>query len=119
MADVAMRLEAFSPAPRGPVADALETGKVQRMPVTEAALRDWSGSPEHLQVLRALRLNSLVTVPLVDQGEAFGTVTLSSADRDWHASRSAAAAVAAVTSSPACATLARLQRRRRADDRRS
>ncbi len=119
LAEVAMRLEAFTPAPRGPVARAIETGEVQRLAVSEAALRDWSGSPEHLQLLRALRLNSLVTVPLVDRGDTFGAVTLSSADRAWHASRSATAAIAALASSPACMALARLQRRRRSDARRS
>jgi CheY-like chemotaxis protein len=112
MTEVAMRLEAFSPAPEGPVARAVETGEVQRLPVSDSTLRRWSGSPEHLMVLRALLLHSLLTVPLVHEGSIIGSVTLSSAEPGWHASAAAGEAAAALVSPAAADQLGRLMKSR-------
>ena len=110
MTEVAMRLEAFSPAPEGPVARAVATGEVQRLPVSDSTLRRWSGSPEHLMVLRALMLHSLLAVPLVHDGSVIGSVTLSSADPGWHDSLAAGEAVAVVASPAAADHLGRVIR---------
>jgi CheY-like chemotaxis protein len=115
MTDVAMRLEAFSPAREGPVARALATGEVQRLPVSDSTLRRWSGSPEHLMVLRALMLHSLLAVPLVHDGTVIGSISLSSADPGWHDSTAAAEAVAAVGAPAAADQLGRLIRSRTRD----
>jgi FixJ family two-component response regulator len=114
MTEVAMRLEAFSPAPEGPVARAVDTREVQQLTVSDATLRRWSGSPEHLLVMRALQLHSLVAMPLVHQDRVIGGVTLSSADPDWHSSSSARDAVAALTGPGASRELGRLLLARRA-----
>jgi GAF domain-containing protein len=108
MTEVAMRLEAFSPAPEGPVARAVETGEVQRLAVSDSTLRRWSASPEHLLVLRALMLHSLLTVPLVHEENVIGSVTLSSADPSWHASVAASDAAAALAAPAAADQLGRL-----------
>jgi CheY-like chemotaxis protein/GAF domain-containing protein len=108
MAEVAMRLEAFSPREEGPVAVAVQTRSPQRMTVSEATLRRWSASPEHLLVLRALELRSIVAAPLVHQDMVIGGIALSSAAPRWHASAAAEAALEAITGSAACAELGRL-----------
>jgi GAF domain-containing protein len=108
MTEVAMRLEAFTPREEGPVAVAAETREPQRMSVSDATLRRWSASPEHLLVLRALELRSMVAAPLVQQDVVIGGVALSSPDPRWHASSAATAALRAITSSPACDELGRL-----------
>jgi GAF domain-containing protein len=108
MTEVAMRLEAFSPAPEGPVSRAVAAREVQQLTVSDATLRRWSGSPEHLLVMRALRLHSLVAVPLIHLDRVIGGVTLSSADPDWHASTAARDAAAALTGPGASEELGRL-----------
>lgn len=108
MAEVALRLEAFSPREEGPVAVAVQTGSPQRMTVSDATLRRWSASPEHLLVLRALELRSIVAAPIVHQDVVIGGVALCSPDPRWHASTAAAAALEAITTSAACDELGRL-----------
>ncbi len=108
LADVAMRLEAFSPREEGPVAVAVQTRAPQRMSVSDTTLRRWSASPEHLLVLRALELRSMVAAPLVHRDVVIGGVALSSTDARWHASSAATAALAAITTSAACDQLGRL-----------
>lgn len=113
MTEVAMRLEAFAPAPEGPVARAVEAREVQRLAVSDSTLRRWSGSPEHLLVMRALQLHSLVAVPLIHEDRVIGGVTLSSADPDWHSSPAARDAAAALTGPGASQELGRLLLARR------
>jgi GAF domain-containing protein len=113
LADVALRLEAFSPREEGPVAVAVQTRAPQRMGVSDTTLRRWSASPEHLLVLRALELRSIVAAPLVHQDVVIGGVALSSTDARWHASAAATAALVAITTSPACDELGRLVLSRR------
>lgn len=108
MTEVAMRLEAFSPREEGPVAVAIATRAPQRMTVSDATLRRWSASPEHLLVLRALELRSIVAAPLVHQDVVVGGIALSSPDPVWHDSPAATRALAAITSSAASAELGRL-----------
>lgn len=108
MAEVAMRLEAFSPRAEGPVAVAVERREAQRMAVSDATLRRWSASPEHLLVLRALQLQSLVSAPLLHRDVVVGGITLSSPDSRWHASAAATGALASLESSPAADELGRL-----------
>jgi GAF domain-containing protein len=113
MTEVAMRLEAFSPAPDGPVSRAVEDREVQQLTVSDATLRRWSGSPEHLLVMRALQLHSLVAVPLIHHDRVIGGVTLSSADPDWHDSASARDAIAALSGPGAAEAMGRLVAQRR------
>lgn len=108
LADVALRLEAFSPREEGPVAVAIQTRAPQRMTVSDTTLRRWSASPEHLLVLRALELRSIVAAPLAQRDEVIGGIALSSPDPRWHASSAAVAALDAITASPACDELGRL-----------
>jgi serine/threonine-protein kinase RsbW len=108
MADVALRLEAFTPREEGPVAVAVRDRAVQRLPVSDVTLRRWSASPEHLLVLRALQLHSMVAVPLVQGDLVLGGITLSSPDPRWHASTAATEAIRAVSASPAADELGRL-----------
>lgn len=108
MTEVAMRLEAFSPREEGPVAVAVRTRAPQRLTVSDATLRRWSASPEHLLVLRGLQLRSMVAAPLVHQDVVVGGIALSSADPAWHDSPAASEALAAITSSAAFAELGRL-----------
>lgn len=108
MAEVAIRLEAFSPQEEGPVAVAIERREPQRMAVSDTTLRRWSASPEHLLVLRALQLQSLVAAPLVHRDVVVGGITLSSADPRWHVSVAATEALATLESSPAADELGRL-----------
>jgi GAF domain-containing protein len=108
LADVAMRLEAFSPMAEGPVDVAIRTREPLRMTVSDTTLRRWSSSPEHLLVLRALQLQSLVAAPLIPRGTVIGGVTLSSPDPRWHTTRAADEALAAIEASPDCDELGRL-----------
>jgi CheY-like chemotaxis protein len=108
MAEVAIRLEAFSPRAEGPVAVAIERREPQRMAVTDATLRRWSASPEHLLVLRALQLQSLVAAPLLHRDVVVGGITLSSPDPRWHVSAAATEALATLGTSPAADELGRL-----------
>jgi GAF domain-containing protein len=108
MAEVALRLEAFTPREEGPVAVAVRTLTPQRTAVSDATLRRWSASPEHLLVLRALQLHSMVAVPLVQGDLVLGGVTLSSPDPRWHASSAATEAIGSVPASSAADELGRL-----------
>jgi len=108
MAEVAIRLEAFSPRDEGPVAVAIRTREPQRMTVSDATLRRWSASPEHLLVLRALELRSVVAAPLAHAGVVFGGIALSSTDPRWHASAAATEALATIAGSADSEELGRL-----------
>jgi CheY-like chemotaxis protein/GAF domain-containing protein len=108
MAEVALRLEAFSPREEGPVAVAIRTRTPQRMGVSDATLRRWSASPEHLLVLRGLELRSVVAVPLVYREEVLGGIALSSTDPAWQASEAASVAIDAISALPAHDALGRL-----------
>jgi signal transduction histidine kinase len=56
---------------------ALSSGKAALHPqIDEAFLRDMAVSEGHLEVLRKLRLCSMITVPLVTRGETIGALTL-------------------------------------------
>ena len=113
MAEVALRLEAFSPREEGPVAVAIRTQEPQRMTVSDVTLRRWSASPEHLLVLRALELRSVVAAPLEHAGLVFGGIALSSTDPRWHASAAATEALATIADSGDSAELGRLMLGRR------
>lgn len=64
----------------GPIT-VIATGVTQYLPkVTEADMAAAAQNPEHLQLLRLVGLESLIVVPLVARGTAFGALTLATAE---------------------------------------
>ena len=73
----AAELARFPRCPHGPTVSArvIRSGRPWFAPeVTDAALRQMSAHPEHLRVLRAMRLLSAIAVPLVARGRTLGVL---------------------------------------------
>ena len=64
----------------GPAGDAARSGAVQRASPSDAQLRRWAASPEHLTLLRALELRDIVSIPIGDaSGRVVGVLSATSA----------------------------------------
>jgi PAS domain S-box-containing protein len=73
----------YPPVPssaRGPAA-VLREGKPELIrEVTDDVLQSYARDPEHLRLLRALRIHSYMCVPMIARGRAVGTITLGGSD---------------------------------------
>ncbi len=75
--------ERYPTDPRSPTGgpNVLRTGKSEIYPViTDAMLVQGARDAEHLRMMRALELASLMIVPIADRGRVVGTVTLVTSD---------------------------------------
>lgn len=64
---------------RNGIAEVIRTGESMLLPeITEEWLQYMAQDDDHLRILRALNLGSIVIVPLIAHGRAFGAITLAS-----------------------------------------
>jgi signal transduction histidine kinase/ActR/RegA family two-component response regulator len=71
-------------APRGP-AQVLRTGQSELYPeINDALLVQSARDTEHLAILRALKMSSVMIVPLAIRGRTFGALTFVAAESGYH-----------------------------------
>ena len=77
---LARLLATYQAVGTGPAGDAARSGAVQRASPSDAQLRRWGRSPEHLTLLRALELRDIVSIPIGDAaGRVVGVLSATSA----------------------------------------
>lgn len=77
---LARLLATYQAVGTGPAGDAARSGAVQRASPSDAQLRRWGRSPEHLTLLRALELRDIVSIPIGDaNGRVVGVLSATSA----------------------------------------
>jgi DNA-binding response OmpR family regulator len=77
---LARLLATYQAVGTGPAGDAARSGAIQRASPSDAQLRRWGRSPEHLTLLRALELRDIVSIPIGDAaGRVVGVLSATSA----------------------------------------